>query len=200
MRFNGATSVRLGPAVAAALLAGLAARAEPARYELDPEHTTVAFLVSHAGYASVLGYFGDVQGSFAFDEAAGQLADVAVTVETASVSTHHEDRDEHLRSRDFLDSRKFPEMRFTAAGARRTGERTFEIDGELELNGRTAPLTLTATWNKSADYPFGNAYVIGVSARGRFARSAFGMSYGVENGFVGDEVEVIVEFEARRQR
>jgi polyisoprenoid-binding protein YceI len=61
-------------------------------------------------------------------------------------------------------------------------------------------LTLSATWNKSETYPIGGAaYVMGVSARGSLRRSAFGMNYAVENGWVGDDVEIIVEFEARRR-
>jgi polyisoprenoid-binding protein YceI len=91
-------------------------------------------------------------------------------------------------------------MRFTADGARRTGERTFVIEGNLELLGKTQPLALEAVWNKSGEYPFGGEpYVMGVSARGSLRRSAFGMSYGVDNDWVGDEVTIIVELEARRQ-
>jgi polyisoprenoid-binding protein YceI len=105
-----------------------------------------------------------------------------------------------LRSDDFLDANAFPQMRFTAVTARRTGERTYEVAGELELRGQSRPLTLIATWNKSEAYPFGGSpYVMGVSARGTLKRSAFGMSYAVDNGWVGDDVEIIVEFEARRR-
>jgi polyisoprenoid-binding protein YceI len=176
------------------------AAAEPADYDIDPEHVTVAFLVAHMGYAKVLGQFREVKGSYRFDEATGELTDVDVVIATASVLTNHDARDEHLRSDDFLDVRDFPEMRFRAAGARRTGERTYEVDGHLELLGKSQPLMLTATWNKSADYPFGaRAYVMGVSARAAIARSAFGMRYGVDNGWVGDDVEIIVEFEARKR-
>jgi polyisoprenoid-binding protein YceI len=59
---------------------------------------------------------------------------------------------------------------------------------------------LQATLNKSAEYPIGDrAHVLGVSARGRLLRSEYGMSYGIANGLVGDEVEIIVEIEARRR-
>ena len=68
-------------------------------------------------------------------------------------------------------------MVFTAAGAKRTGERTFEIAGQLELLGRAQPLTLTATWNKSGPSPIDKTYVMGVSARGSFKRSSYGMNY-----------------------
>jgi len=185
---------------AAFVLAAAQARAEPAEYRIDPEHVTVAFLVEHLGYAKVLGQFLEVTGTYRFDEDTGQLSDVHVVVDTASVSTNHEDRDEHLRSKDFLNSRQFPQMSFTADMARGSGERTYEIDGELELLGTTLPLTLNATWNKSSAYPIRpSGYAMGVSARARLERSDFGMDYGVDNDWVGNDVEIIIEFEARRQ-
>lgn len=182
--------------------AGLAASvdAEPARYELDPEHLTIAFLVEHIGYARTLGQFLTASGSFTFDAASGELSAVRVVVETSSVDTHHEGRDRHLTSGDFLDSGAHPKMTFTAEGARRTGERTFVVDGALELLGATRPLTLEATVNKTAPYPIGaRAEVMGVSLRGMLKRSEFGMTYGVADGLVGDEVEILVEIEARRR-
>jgi polyisoprenoid-binding protein YceI len=190
-------TVRVLPFV---VLASGPAVADPAGYEIDPEHTVVAFLVEHIGFARVLGSFTDVEGSFTFDETAGTLGDVQVTVNTASVASHHDERDEHLRSDDFLDADSYPVMTFAANDVRRIGDREFEITGELNLIGVTRPLTLTATWNKSGDYPIGrNAYAIGVSARGVLERADFGMDYAVDNGWVGNEVEIIVEFEAQRQ-
>lgn len=172
--------------------------AEPTRYELDAEHTTVAFLVEHIGYAKTLGQFREANGGFTFDAESGELTAVRIVVATASVDTHHEARDRHLTSADFLDSGRHPTMTFTASGAERSGERTFTVTGELTLLGRTRPLTLDATLNKMAPYPIGNrAEVVGVSARGSLKRSEFGMTYGVADGLVGDEVEIIIEIEAR---
>ena len=181
-------------------IAPTSVRAEPAEYEIDPEHLTVGFLVEHIGYARVLGFFREGGGSYQFDEQTGTLSDVVIEVETDSVFTNHDRRDGHLRSADFLDTRRFATMTFTAMSARRTGEKTFEVEGSLELLGVFQPLTLSASWNKSADYPIGDRqYVMGVSARGRLQRSAYGMTYAVENGWVGDTVEIIIEFEARRR-
>ena len=177
-------------------------QAQPARYELDPDHLMLGFLVEHVGYAKVLGTFRAARGSYTFDEATGTLSDVRIEADTASVFTNHRKRDEHLKGADFLDSAEFPRMTFTASGAKRTGERTFEVTGQLELRGRTQPLTLQATWNKSAVSPMvpgGKTYVMGVSARGSFRRSAYGMNYAVANGWVGDEVALIIEFEAHRK-
>lgn len=188
---------------AAAWMSSTPAHSQMARYELDPEHTTVAFLVDHIGYAKVLGLFRSVRGSYSFDESTATLSDVRIEVETASVFSNSRRRDDHLRGPDFLNSREFPRMVFTATSAQRTGERTFIINGELELIGQRQPLTLQATWNKSAESPIGpvgrRPYLMGVSARGSFQRSAFGMNYAVANGWVGDEVPLIIEFEAIRQ-
>lgn len=190
------TAAHLAPL---ALLVTLTARAEPARYELDPEHLTIAFLVEHIGYARTLGQFTTASGGYTFDAATGALSAVRVVVETASVDTHHEARDRHVTSRDFLNSEAHPTMTFTAASARRTDERTFVVAGELELLGTRRPLELTATWNKTAPYPIGaRAEVMGVSLRGTLKRSEFGMTYGVADALVGDEVDLIVELEARR--
>jgi polyisoprenoid-binding protein YceI len=180
-----------------------AAHAQAARYELDPDHTTVAFLVDHIGYAKVLGMFRSARGSYRFDEATATLSEVRIEVETASVFSNQRKRDDHLKGPDFLNSGEFPKMVFTATSAKRTGDKTFDISGQLELLGKSQPLTLQATWNKSAESPLGGPlgkpYVMGVSARGSFKRSAYGMNYAVANGWVGDDVPLIVEFEAVRK-
>src|SRR5262245_11082960 len=196
--YNGTMCPRF-MAVIVACAAALPAAADPARYELDPAHTTIAFLVEHAGYASTLGQFLRASGSYTFDDATGAVSDVRVVVETASVDTHHEARDRHLKSGDFLDSESHPEMTFVAASAQRTSASTFVVTGELTLLGMRRPLTLEATLNKSAPYPFGDrADVMGVSARAKLKRSDFGMTYGVADDLVGDDVEIVIEFEARR--
>lgn len=205
MRARTFTTAVLWAALAgsAQLLMSAPAQAQAARYELDPEHTTVAFLVDHIGYAKVLGLFRSARGSYRFDEATATLSELRIEVETASVFSNQAKRDNHLKGPDFLNSGEFPKMVFTATTAKRTGDKTFDISGQLELLGKTQPLTLQATWNKSAESPLGGPlgkpYVMGVSARGSFKRSAHGMTYAVANGWVGDEVPLIIEFEAVRK-
>lgn len=203
---NNPTLRRRGLVAGAALAAGLLGTpvlAQAPRYEIDPDHFTVAFLVDHIGYAKVLGTFRAARGSYRFDEASGTLSEVRIEVDTASVFTNQRKRDDHLKGPDFLNSGEFPRMVFTASGAKRLAERRFEIAGQLELLGKSQPLTLTATWNKSAESPLGGIgrkpYVMGVSARGSFRRGAYGMNYALDNGWVGDTVDLIIEFEAVRQ-
>lgn len=188
-----------------ALLGSSPVGAAGQRYQIDPDHLSIGFLVEHVGYSKVLGMFRKASGAYTFDEATGALSDVVVTIDSESVFSNHRKRDEHLRSADFLNSAEFPQMVFRAASATATDGRRYRIEGELELLGQSRPITLQATWNKSGEYPFGGGllggkpYVMGVSARGSFKRSAYGMNYSVDNGWVGDEVELIIEFEAQRQ-
>lgn len=185
---------------AAWALAAAPAVAQPARYELDPDHLSVGFLVEHIGYAKVLGLFRAARGSYQFDEATGALSDIRIEVDTASVFSSHAKRDQHLKSADFLNANEFPRMVFTASSAKRTADRNFEIVGALQLLGQSHPLTLQASWNKSAFSPIAKSnYVMGVSARGSFKRGAYGMNYALANGWVGDEVQLIIEFEAIRK-
>ncbi len=193
-------------ALAAALcLAAMAtagrATAEPAAYEIDPDHFSIGFLVRHIGYADTLGMFLEAEGSFMFDEAAKKVSDIEVTVEADSVFTNHDKRDDHLRGKDFLNADDHEVIRFVGREAKATGDNTGTVTGDLTLLGVTKPLTLEVTLNKIGAYPFGAGppYVIGISARGTVKRSEFGMMYAVENGWVGDEVALTIEFEAIRQ-
>ena len=189
----------------AVLLQANPAAAKPEKYEIDPEHVTFAMQVSHIGYFDMIGLFTEGSGSFTFDEKALSVSDIKVTVKTASFFSGHQKRDDHVRSADFLNAKEFPEMVFIGKSSERTGERTGKINGELTLRGVTRPLSLDVIWNKSGEYPFGGGlfggkpYVIGLNARGTLNRSDFGMTYAVENGLVGDRVELILGFEARRQ-
>lgn len=177
-----------------------APKAEPGEYFLDADHLSIGFLVHHIGYAKVFGIFQEAGGTFTFDEDALTVSDIAITVKTRSIFTNHKKRDQHLQSSDFLHSKKHPEMTFMGTGAEQTGPRSGKISGDLTLRGETRPLTLDVTWNKSGVYPFGHKdHVAGISARGTLKRSDYGMTYAVENGWVGDEVELIIEFEARRK-
>ncbi len=177
-----------------------AAKAETHSYVMDQEHFGVGFLVDHVGYAKVLGMFLDAEGSLNFDEATGELSDVSMTIKTGSVATNHSKRDKHLKGGDFLNAKEFPEMTFVAGKATAKLGEPFDLTGELTLLGVSQPVTLKATWNKSGNYPFGKKhYAMGVSARGSFKRSAHGMKYGVDNAWIGDDVELLIEFEAIRQ-
>lgn len=185
--------------LAAVLAAPLPAAAEPATYALDPEHLVVAFMVTHAGYEKVLGRFGEASGSFVYDAETQALSEVSVTIEAMSVDTFHEARNTHVRSADFLDAEAHPAITFTASGGTPTSDTTGTVTGDLTIRGVTQPVTLELTLNQLAVYPCCHGKeTIGVSARTALNRSDFGSTYALPV-FVGDAVDIIIEFEAIRQ-
>lgn len=196
-RFAGPRRMLLAAAALFALAAP--AQAEPRDYRIDPEHFSIVFNAVHIGYAPTWGLFLKGAGSFTFDEETRTLSRLKVEIETGSVFSNNQARDEHLRSPDFLDAKAHPLATFVMSEARPTGERTGKVTGDLTLRGVTKPVTLDVTWNKSGPYPFGGTYVTGISARTAIKRSDFGSTYALENDLVGDEVEIQIDLEAIRQ-
>ena len=185
---------------ALALTLPAAASAAPEKYELDEDHLTVAFFVSHIGFKNQLGVFRDVEGGFTYDAATQTLSDLRVEIEADSVDTFNKARDRHVRDDDFLAADDHPKITFVMTSAEATGETTGTVTGDLTLRGVTKPVTLDVTLNRAADYPFGHkAFTLGVSAKGMVRRSAFGSTYALEGGLVGDEVEIVIEAEAIQQ-
>lgn len=182
-----------------ACLSPVLTKAEPAQYDIDPSHLTVAFKVDHVGYFDMIGLFTRGEGSFNFDDQALTVNNIKIVIETDSVFTGHRKRDNHLKGADFLNSREFPEMVFVGKSSEKTGAKTGKIHGELTLLGVTRPLTLDVTWNKSAIHPIYKVFTVGVSAAGTLKRSEYGMNYAVKNGWVGDDIHLIIGFEAQKR-
>ncbi|MEM9499741.1 MAG: YceI family protein [Pseudomonadota bacterium] len=180
-------------------LGAIPTQAEMVRYELDPGHTVVYFTVDHIGYAKTLGVFTEVEGGFSYDAATQTLSGVDVTINAVSVETFNAARDNHVRNQDFLDVSQFPEIVFVAESGTPESDTSGTVTGDLTLLGETRPVTLAVTLNKTAPYPFGHGReVLGLSLETSIQRSDFGMSYAVENGLVGDVVDIKVETEAIR--
>ncbi len=148
-----------------------------------------------------LGHFQDVSGSFTYDDETQQVSDVTITAKTDSVQTNHEARDKHLRSKDFLNVKQYPDMTFTADGTTLQADGSADLTGNLQLLAETRPLVLSVSLNKAERYPFGHKkFTLGVSARGALQRSDYGMDYGVANALVGDTVDLIIEIEANQEK
>ena len=170
-------------------------------YIIDKSHFSIGFLVEHVGYAKTLGMFRDIDGSYIHDVKNKKINDINIVINTDSVFTNDEKRDEHLKSPDFLHVDKYPEMVFKATDIKINNDETI-INGNLTLLGISRPLVLTGKINKIGKYPFGGLikpYVMGISAKGTIKRSDHAMMYAIKDNLVGDEIELIIEFEARRQ-
>ncbi|MGM0569653.1 YceI family protein [Marinobacter sp.] len=194
---NAITHIAAGVAVTSLALAATSAQAEPKEYKIDEEHLSITFEVNHLGYASVIGLFLEGKGQFEYDEETNEVPSGKVVIQSASVFSNHDKRDEHLRKDDFLHSDRYPEITFEVTDFETTGERTGNLTGDLTLLGQTRPVTLDVTLNKAADYPIGHKeYTLGISASTTIKRSEWGMTYALDPLMVADDVHLRFEFEA----
>lgn len=169
-------------------------------WKVDPVHSSVEFHVKHLGIATVKGQFKEFEGTLE----SGPDGVVAYgTVKTASVDTREPQRDEHLRSADFFEVDRYPEIGFRSTEIRAAGEDDFEIVADLTIHGVTRQVTLQATLEgvEPSDHQ-GNTRV-GISAGTQINRSDFEMRFsaalGSGNLVVADKVKILVEVSAIKQ-
>jgi polyisoprenoid-binding protein YceI len=178
----------------AATLSSGAALAAPANYTIDMAHTSAVFNINHLGFSTMFGRFGKLDGTLVLDTDNIENSSVKMVIDTESVTTFHEKRDEHLRSPDFFNAAEFSEMTFESIKITKTGENTATLEGELTLLGVSKPVVLDMTINKIGPHPFTQAPMAGFSASGTIKRSDFGMGYGLPA--IGDEVSLRLDVEA----
>lgn len=163
---------------------------------IDESHTEAGFSVRHAGVSRVRGSFTKVSGTVQIGDSI-EASTVAVEIDTASIHTRNEGRDEHLRSADFFDVENHPKMTFQSTGVRVNGDEIL-IDGELTIRGTTQPVTLNAEFNGLVVDPY-QRQVIGMSATTQISRKDFGLTWNVllEAGsmMVGDTIKIEIETE-----
>jgi len=173
------------------------AEAESARWNVDPDHSTVEFRVAHMVVSKTTGHFTDYQGFIEMDAEAGTVKAIEATIKTASVTTNHQKRDAHLRNADFFDVEKYPAMVYRLKSYKKTSD-GYEAVGELTLRGVTKDITLKGNFNGVAKDPWGNLRA-GFNAEGQLNRKDFGMVWSktLDGGglVVGDEVLIKLDIE-----
>lgn len=171
-------------------------------WALDPAHTTVEFQAKHLMVAKVKGRFGEFEGALTIAEDPTQSS-VNVTIKAASIDTRTEQRDDHLRSADFLDAANFPELTFRSTGVEHNGGDDWKITGTLTIRGVTRPVILETEYNGQAGDPFGGQRAF-FSAATKIDREDFGLTWNqaLEAGgwLVGKEIEISLEVEAVLQQ
>jgi polyisoprenoid-binding protein YceI len=167
------------------------------RWNIDPTHTSIEFSVKHLGIATVRGRFRK------FDAVAeagpdGQLKRVEATIEAASVDTGVDQRDDHLRSADFFDVAKFPQIRFLSTRIEPKGAGESLITGDLTLRGVTRPVNFTLEQGGAIKDPWGNQRVAS-TATGKLSRKEWGLIWNqlLELGGVAVSDEVKFTFEVQ---
>jgi polyisoprenoid-binding protein YceI len=194
------TTVRLALALTLAplflALGVLAARAAPATYTIDPNHSTILFRVKHADLAFVYGRFNDFGGTLTVDGEKPGASTVEVTVQMKSVDTGVEKRDQHLRSPDFFDVNQFPTMTFRSTSVAKHGEDEMDVTGNLTLHGVTKPLTIRMKKTGEGPGPHGEPK-IGFEGSTSLSRAAYGIDK-MQKG-IGDTIGITISVEAARQ-
>jgi len=173
------------------------AQAEPARWNVDPEHSTIEFRVVHMLVSKTTGHFTEYQGFIDMDAEAETVKAIEAAIKTTSVNTNHAKRDAHLRNADFFDVEKYPTMTYRMKQYQKTAD-GYQAVGELTLHGVTKDITLTGNFNGVAKDPRGNLRA-GFNAEGKLNRKDFGMvwSKSLDGGglVVGDEVLIKLDIE-----
>jgi polyisoprenoid-binding protein YceI len=161
-------------------------------YQIDPAHSGAQFTVRHMMITNVRGGFSSVKGTVVYDPDNLAQSSVEAHIETASIKTMEEQRDAHLKSADFLDAEKFPEITFKSKKVEHG-----KITGDLTIHGVTREVVLQVDGpTPEAKDPYGNIRV-GASATTKIKRSDFGLSYNaaLETGgiLIGDDLKIEVE-------
>jgi polyisoprenoid-binding protein YceI len=165
-------------------------------YTLDPAHTRIGFVARHAMVTKVRGAFNEFEGTATLDGANPAASSAQVTISAASIDTRNAQRDEHLRSNDFLAMDEYPRITFSSTGARQVDDGTFELTGDLTIKGATNPITIPFSFEGAAKDPFGNLRV-GFEGAVTINRKDYGITWNaaLETGGVLVSDKVTLEFE-----
>lgn len=162
----------------------------PGRWVVDPAETEIRFSVGLVGFLTVEGRFANAEGTVVLDDGAPHRSHVDLSIEAASIDTRNPIRDLHLRSRSYLDVRRYPRIGFESARVVSPGEKSYRVTGDLTLRGVTREVTLDVVHEEDT--------VEAEVQRRRFSvemtldRKDFGVDPGVAGlGFlIGDDVTV----------
>ncbi|NLZ17554.1 MAG: polyisoprenoid-binding protein [Desulfobulbaceae bacterium] len=179
---------------AAVSLAAPAASATPQSWKIDPDHSNFYFTIDHI-YSKVRGFFGDYTGEVVFDPADLAASRLYLVVQTASITTGIDARDEHLKSADFFDAAKYPTMEFTSANiSLKNG--LYQAEGEALVKGKKYPLTIPFAYFEPKEHPMvEGSRVIGLNAELSIDRLLYGIGDEKMLGVVGQKVDVLITLE-----
>lgn len=186
-------------AAAALALSFPASALAASTWEVDNSHTTAGFEVTHMMVTKVRGHFEKVAGTIEIDDKDVTKSRVDVTIEAASIDTRNDDRDKHLRSADFFDVEKHPNITFKSTKVEKAGKDKLKVTGDLTMRGVTKPVTLDVVYTgKELKNPWGGA-VRAASATGKLNRKEWGLEWNksLEAGgvLVSDEVTLQIDAE-----
>jgi polyisoprenoid-binding protein YceI len=176
---------------------------KPTQWNIDPAHSAAHFSVRHLMISNVRGEFTKISGSALVNSADHTKSSVEITIDAASINTREPQRDEHLRSADFLDVAKYPTLTFRSKRIEPLGPEEFKVTGDLTIHGVTKEVTFDIEGpTPPVKDPWGNVRA-GITAAAKINRKDFGVAFNAltETGgvVVGDEVKITIEAELIQQ-
>ncbi len=172
------------------------APAEAVEYRVDPVHSAVIFRTKHLGVSYAYGRFNRFEGVVHLDEAKPANSSVEVSIQAESVDTANPQRDNHLRSPDFLSAKEFPEILFKSTKVEKKGE-SFLVTGELTLRGKTKPITATVELVGKADTQQGQ--LAGFEAVFEIDPREYGFDFLTQQeGMLGPLVRLTISLECKK--
>ncbi|MGY1650714.1 YceI family protein [Geodermatophilus sp. SYSU D01119] len=165
-------------------------------YVIDVAHTRIGIRARHAMVTTVRGAFTDFSGEAHLDVAKPGASSVGIRIRTASIDTGQADRDAHLRSPDFLDVERWPEIVFASTEVEQLDDEVYEVTGDLTIRDVTRPVTVEFTLTGSAKDPFGNTRV-GFEGALAIKRSDWGLTWNtpLDTGGVLVSDRIQIEFD-----
>jgi polyisoprenoid-binding protein YceI len=169
---------------------------------IDTTHTPIEFSVKHMMFTTVRGRFNSFSGTLQIDETNPAKSYAEGVIETASIDSREANRDAHLRSADFFDVEKFPQMKFRSTRVEPAGRDHYKIAGQLTIKDITREVVFDVTSEGQGQDPWGNQRR-GFSAETNINRKDFGLTWNValETGgwLVGDQVKIQIELQVIKQ-
>jgi polyisoprenoid-binding protein YceI len=172
-------------------------------WQLDPYHTQIEFSAKHLGMMTVRGSFDEFSAKADIDPDHPEAASVEVTISTASIRTNHPVRDNDLRSGNFLEVEKYPEMTFKSTGVQAAGPDHYTLTGDLTIKGNTRPVSLDVTRYGEFNDPGMMGHRIAYSATTKINRREFGLSFNaILDGrlVVSEDIQIAIEGELVEQK
>lgn len=164
-------------------------------YNLDPGHTYVLWHINHFGFSNPSGKW-FANGTLILDETKPENSKVNVKIETASLDTGISKLDEHLKSQEFFDVKRYPTATFVSTKIKMTGKESAKVFGTLTLHGISKPVVLNVKLNKLGTSPITNKQTAGFTADTKLKRSDFGIKAYLPG--LGDEVKIDIEAEGSK--
>jgi polyisoprenoid-binding protein YceI len=165
-------------------------------YKLDVAHTRIGFSARHAMVSKVRGQFNQFGGAVYLDGENPANSHVEITIEAESIDTRNADRDNHLRSNDFLAMKEHPEITFRSTAVARRDDTHYNVTGDLAIRGVTKPVTVEFEYTGSVVDPYGNQRA-GFEGSATINRKDWGVSWNaaLDGGGVMVSERVNLEFE-----